>query len=190
MSQAGGRAPGEAGRQAGRVASSYRLRRGPALGVLLLVAVVGAYVVLRGSLSPQVDLSAPVTVPEAYAGTTYALDGVVCLRGRSTGASVASVSSPGGTRLGLRPPGSALAVAFPVDPGAVDRLEGARVPSGDELCTRLLVTPSATGEVRAGPVEITLHYGPFGLLSRTRTVRPPVVLQVTGTGTDPRRSAG
>jgi len=171
------------------VASQYRLKRGPAVALLLLVGVVGALLLARGSVKPGVDVYAAVTVPAAYDGTTYAFDGLVCLRGSSVGASVRGVSGGRDTRIGLRPADAAVTVAFPVAQDAVRPLDGADVPAGDQQCTRVLVSPHGQGEQRAGQVRVSFRYGPFGLLRTTARVTPPVTLQVTGRGQDPRASA-
>lgn len=167
-----------------------RLRRKTVLVVLLVVGVLGGLVIARGSLRPQATTTGPVTLPEAYAGTTYALDGMACLAARSvpvtvTGASDSELQGVR-TRAVLRPPSAPVTVAYPVPPDAGDPLVGARVAAGEERCFRVLVTASGTGERRAGPVEMRVRYGPFGLLRSTLRLTPPVTLQVTGTGADPR----
>ncbi len=159
------------------------------IGLLLLVGLVGGLLVLRSSTRPAVDVYGAVTVAEAYQGTTYGFDGLVCLRASSIGASVSSVRSSGDTRIGRTPEGARVAVAYPVPPDALASLEGVQIAAGDQLCTRLTVTPQGLGEQRAAPVEVRFRYGPLGLLRAGRTVTPPVTLQVTGTGTDPRTSA-
>ena len=53
----------------------------------------------------------------------------------------------------------------------------------------MLVTARGQGEQHAEPVQVHLRYGPFGLLRSTVDVTPPVVLQVTGDGDDPRTRA-
>ena len=171
------------------MASRYRLKRGPVLGLLLIIGVVGGLLVVRGSTRPVVDVYGAVAVPDAYEGTTYAFDGLVCLRASSIGASVGSVTTSGSTRIGLQPEGSRVAVAYPVPPEALGSLDGAEIAAGDQLCTRLVVTADGTGERRADPVRVQFRYGPFGLLRSTTTVQPPVTLQVTGTGPDPRAEA-
>lgn len=176
-----------------RRSSEYRLRRGPVLVLFLLLALAGSYVIGRNATRPQVAALGLVTVPQAYAGTTYSVDGVVCLRATSVGARVTGVT--GGTsrdmdtRLVLRPAGAPPAFAFPVAPDAGRPLAGLRIPAGDEQCVRVLVTGRAQGEQRAKPVTVKLSYGPFGLLRTSRTVTPNVLLQVTGTGADPRAAA-
>ncbi len=171
------------------MASEYRLKKGPVLGLLLVVGVVGALLLARNYVKPHVDVYAPVTVPAAYEGTTYAFDGLVCLRGSSSGATVSGTRDGRDTRLGLRPDGAPVTVAFPVAAGAVRPLAGAQVPAGEQRCARVVVTPHAQGDVRAQAVRVSFRYGPFGVLRSTATVVPPVTLQVTGTGTDPRTTA-
>ncbi|HEU0101847.1 MAG TPA: hypothetical protein VFR07_05950 [Mycobacteriales bacterium] len=171
------------------MAAEYRLKRGPILILLLVVGVVGALLVARSSVRPEVDVYSPVTVPAAYDGTTYAFDGLLCLRASSIGVTVDDVSSSGGTRLGLRPAGAPVTVAFPVEPDALAPLVGATVPAGDQVCTRLLLTAAGSGDRRAEPVRLAFRYGPFGVLRRSVTVTPPATLQVTGSGTDPRTTA-
>lgn len=168
------------------MASEYRLKRGPVLVLLAVVGVVGAFVLARGSVKPQVDVYGAITVPDAYEGTTYAFDGLVCLSASSVGASVRGDDQDGTTRIGLRPEGDAVTVAYPAPQDALAPLDGTSVPAGEQQCTRVLVTADAQGEVRADPVRVGFRYGPFGLLRSTTTVTPPVTLQVTGTGTDPR----
>lgn len=170
------------------MASEYRLKRGPVLVLLLVVGVVGALVLARSSVRPHIDVYGAVTVPAAYDGTTYAFDGLVCLRGSSVGATVRSTATQAGTRIGLRPDGAPPAVAFPVAADAVRPLDGTAIPAGDQTCTRVLVSPHGQGDRRAAPVSVSFRYGPFGLLRSTVRVTPPVTLQVTGTGTDPRTS--
>ena len=160
------------------------------LAGLAALGVLGALLISRGALRPELTTLAPVTVPQAYAGTTYAFDGLVCLAAKSVPAEItqASDSTLGTvrTRVVGRPAGAPVAVAFPVPPEAADPLVGGRVAAGDERCLRVLVTPSALGEHVAGPVRLQVRYGPFGLLRSGLEVTPPVRLQVTGTGTDPR----
>jgi len=172
--------------------SRYRLRRGPVVGLVLIVGLVGAYVIARGSLRPQLEVLAPVTVPGAYEGTTYAFDGLVCLRAGGVPVEVTGVDQADGgpvrTHLLRRPPG-APTVAFPVAAGAGLPVAGLRVPAGREPCLRVLATADGQGDQRAGQVTLHARYGPFGLLRAALEVRPPVLLQVTGTGRDPRADA-
>lgn len=175
------------------MSSTYRLKRGPALALLLIVGLVGSVLIGRASTRPTLYVLTPVTVPAAFAGTTYAFDGLVCLQAGSIGAEVSGVqtSTAAGVRteIALRPPGSPPAVAFPVDAGASAPLEGLRIAAGDDPCARVLVTGDGQGDRAAGPVEVRFRYGPFGVFRASSTVTPPVVLQVTGTGTDPRSTA-
>ena len=80
-------------------------------------------------------------------------------------------------------------MAFPVPDGASRDLVGLQLDAGEEQCVRVLTTATAQGEVRGAPVEVRFSYGPLGVLRSGLTVTPPVVLQVTGTGTDPRSEA-
>ncbi len=175
------------------MSSTYRLKRGPTLALLLVVGLIGVVLIGRSSTRPTLYVLVPVAVPAAYAGTTYAFDGLVCLQAGSVGAEVVGVdaSTVDGVRteIALRPPGAPPAVAFPVDPGASAPLEGLRIAAGDDPCARVLVTADGQGERAAGPVQVRFRYGPLGLFRTTATVTPPVVLQVTGTGTDPRSTA-
>lgn len=170
------------------MASRYRLKRGPVIGLALVVGVVGGFVLLRGSVRPTVDVAAPLAVPQAYDGTTYGFDGLVCVGASSVGATVRA-DDGAGTRIGLRPAGTPVTVAFPVAADALRPLDGARLSAGDELCTRLLVTPRGQGPQAAARVTLHFSYGPLGLLRTSRTVTPPITFQVTGTGTDPRAAA-
>ena len=175
------------------MSSTYRLKRGPALSVLVVIGVVGALLIGRSSTRPTLYVLVPVTVPAAYAGTTYAFDGLVCLQAGSVGAEVSGVEASTAqgvrTEIALRPPGAPPAVAFPVEAGASVPLEGLRIAGGDDQCARVLVTADGKGERAAGPVEVRFRYGPFGLFRAGSTVTPPVLLQVTGTGTDPRSTS-
>lgn len=168
------------------MASTYRLRRGPLIALIVIVGVLGALLLARGSGRPQVDVYGAVTVPDAYDGTTYAVDGLVCLRATSGDATVREATGSDRTRIGLRPQGAPPAVAFPVPADAVRSLDGAEVPAADSRCSRLLVTARGLGAQQADPVRLSFRYGPLGLLRTTVEVTPPVTLQVTGTGTDPR----
>lgn len=171
------------------MASQYRIKRGPVIGLLLIIGVVGGLLLARSSVRPKVEVYQGVSVPAAYDGTTYAFDGLVCVQASSIGATVDSVSSGSVTRLGLRPAADPVTVAFPVAAGAVLPLQGAKLAAGDQECTRLLLTARGMGDRRAEPIRLHFRYGPFGLLRSSITVTPPVTLQVTGTGTDPRTTA-
>ena len=168
---------------------SYRLRRGPVVGLLVLVGVVGALLLARVAARPRVEVFSSITVPTAYAGTTYAFDGLVCLHASSIGAEVVDVRAGPRTQLALRPPGEHVTVAFPVPARAAAPLVGTRLTAAEQQCTRLLVTPDDRGDLHAAPVSVRFRYGPLGLLRARVEVTPPVTLQVTGTGTDPRSAA-
>lgn len=171
-----------------------RVRRTPLLVVVLVVGVVGAAAIFALEARPDADAFVPVAVSDARVGTAYAFDGVLCLDSPSVDARVLSVEveqAPGGTTRVLEPPeGARTTLGFPVDDAAAGTApEDYRVPAGEQDCDlRLLVTPTELGTVDAGTVRVQLGYGPFGLLRRTAEVEPPVVLEVTGTGTDPRSS--
>jgi hypothetical protein len=133
-----------------------------------------------------------VPLDQAYVGTTYAFDGTLCLGSPRVSAKVVGIQvdqAPGGTTQVLEPAKDARPViGFPVEAAdAGSAVSDYRVPAGEQDCTlRVLVTPTETGAVRAGTVEVEMTYGPFGLLRRTATAVPQVTLDVTGTGTDPR----
>lgn len=171
-----------------------RVRRTPLLVVVLVVGVVGALAIFALEARPDAEAFVPVAVSDAHVGTAYAFDGVVCLDSPRVDARVLSVEveqAPGGTTQVLEPPeGARTTLGFPVDSAAAGSDPGGyRVPAGEQDCRlRLLVTPDEVGTVAAGAVRVQLGYGPFGLLRRTAEVRPPVVLEVTGTGPDPRSS--
>lgn len=184
-----------------RPRSQYRLKRGPVVALLLVVGLVGLFLIARSSTRPQVQTLAPVTVPDAYEGTTYAVDGLVCLKATALGARVTGVSAVGDstageesvagragvdTRLVDRPAGAPPAVAYPVPPDAGTDLAGLQLARGQERCVRVLTTAGGQGERSAEELEVRFAYGPFGILRSTATVTPPVLLQVTGTGSDPR----
>jgi hypothetical protein len=170
--------------------SDYRLKRGPVLVLLVLVGLVGVFLIGRSSTRPVLDVLAPVTVPDAYAGTAYGFDGLVCLRASSVGAEVSAVEGGTGsgvrTQLLRRAQGSPPTVAFPVEGEPGGPVVGLRVAAGDSSCLRVVVAADRQGEQRARQVQVHVAYGPLGLLRSTLEVTPPVVLQVTGTGRDPR----
>ena len=168
--------------------AGYRLRRGPALVLLIAVGVIGSLLILRSQLRPALDVYNPVTVDQAAAGTTYAVDDQLCLRGAQVGATVRSVDV-GGVVTGLQVAGARPVIAFPVDPEDGEDLVGARVPARDDLCVRLLVSGEEQGSFRAPEVSISLRYGPLGLFRRTFDVTPPTTLVVDRTGRDPRLDA-
>lgn len=170
------------------------MRRNPLLLAVLAVGVVGAAAIVVLGTRPDVTADVPIAVSDAYVGSAYAFDGALCLDSPSVDARVLSVEveqSPGGTTQVLQPPEDArTTLGFPVDDAAAGTdPEGYRVPAGEQDCgLRLLVTPTELGTVDAGTVRLRLGYGPLGLLRRTAEVRPPVVLEVTATGSDPRSS--
>jgi hypothetical protein len=173
---------------AGRLRGRFR-RRTLLLGVLVVAVLSGLLVFALGA-RPTAELGGQVLAEPTYVGSTYAFDGVVCLGSQVAGSTVEGVEveqAEGTTTELVRGPDGAPTLGFPVDPEAQEDLEGLEVPAGELDCTqRLLVTPDRQGRVEAGTVEVRLRYGPGGLLRRTVTVRPDVVLQVTGTGPDPR----
>lgn len=174
-----------------RVRGRYR-RRTLLLGVLAVAVVIGLLLFALGA-RPSADPLAPVGLQLAHVGTTYAFDGVVCVGSVVTGSTVAGVTveqAPGGTTQLVRPPQGPPTLGFPVDPDAGEPVDGFDVPAGGQDCTlRVLVTPERQGRVEAGTLLLRLRYGPGGLLRRTASVRPQVVLDVTATGPDPRAAA-
>lgn len=169
--------------------SQYRLKRGPVLALLLLIGLVGAFVIARSSTRPQVEALPLVTVPEAHAGTTYAVDGLVCLKATAVGARVTEVEAEDATptvELVQRPQGAPPAIAYPVAPDGGSPLEGLELDRGEERCVRVLGRSDAQGDQRAGPLEVRFAYGPLGLLRAGVAVTPQLLLQVRNTGTDPR----
>ena len=168
-----------------------RTRRRTVVLALIAVGLVGAAVILGAQLRPSLLVYAPVTVQQARVGTTYAVDEQVCLSASAGGAVVRAVRG-GGERGGLvtdlvrAPDDAPPVIAFPVDPRDSRPLDGAQVPAGDVLCPRLQLRGQRLGELAPPPLQVVLGYGPGGLFRRTLTVRPPTVLQVTGTGRDPR----
>lgn len=170
-----------------------RLRRVPRRRLLLGVlgiAILGAGLVVALGARPTARATFPVGLEQGYAGTTYAFDGVVCVQSQVASATVDGVrirQAAGSTTRLVRPSGGPPTLGFPVDPSGSAPAEGYRIPVGDEDCgLRLLVTPDRTGDLRAGEVELTLRYGPGGLLRSTVTLSPPLTLDVTQTGKDPR----
>ena len=167
-----------------------RIKRKPALLVLLVVGVVGGVLIFALQARPSASSPSVVGLEKGYVGTTYAFDGAVCLGSATVAATVLSVEveqARGSTaRLVLPPEDGTPILGFPTDDDGRD-VTGYRVPAGQDDCTlRLLVRPEATGAVRPGGVKVRLGYGPLGLLRRTAQVRPQVVLDVTGEGQDPR----
>jgi len=169
------------------------VRRRPLLLGALVVAVVSGVVLFAVGARPSGDALAPVGLEQAHVGTTYAFDGVVCLGSQVTASTVDGVTveqAPGGTTALVRPPRGPLTIGFPVDPDAGGSAAGYELAAGAQDCTlRVLVTPDERGTVEAGTLQVRLRYGPFGLLRRTVSVRPEVVLQVTATGPDPRAAS-
>jgi hypothetical protein len=166
-----------------------RVRRRPLLIWVLLIGVVGAFVILALGARPSAEPSGVIGLERAYAGTTYAFDGAICLGSPQVAAEVRSVEveqAPGSTTELVRPPDGPPSVGFPVSQDGED-VRGYRLPAGEDDCTlRVLVTPERQGRVEAGTLRISMSYGPFGLLRRTAEVRPELVLDVTGEGEDPR----
>ncbi len=168
-----------------------RVRRRPLLLGVLVVAVLSGVLVFAQGARPTADPSVQVVSP-AYAGTTYAFDGVVCVGSQVTGSSIAGVEveqAPGGRTELVRAPDGPPTIGFPFDPHDSASLEGYELPAGEQDCRlRVLVTPDRLGRVEAGLLRIRLRYGPGGLLRHTASVRPDVALAVEGTGPDPRAS--
>lgn len=167
-----------------------RVKRKPALLVLLSVGLVGGLTIFALQARPSASSPAAIGLEQAYVGTTYAFDGAVCLGSATVASEVLSVeveqAAGSTTRLVLPPADAAPTLGFPTEDEGRD-VTGYRVPAGQDDCTlRLLVTPDDKGAVRPGTVRVQLGYGPFGLLRRTAEVRPQVSLDVTGEGTDPR----
>ena len=167
-----------------------RWRRGPLLLGVLVVAVVSGLLVFALGARPSADPGGRVLASPAHVGTTYAFDGVVCLGSQVTGSTVAGVEveqAAGSTTDLVRPPTGPITLGFPVDPQDGEPVDGFGVAAGEQDCTlRLLVTPDRKGRIDAGVLKIRLRYGPGGLLRRTASVRPDVVLDVAETGPDPR----
>jgi hypothetical protein len=174
---------------AGRVRG--RVRRRPLLIGVLAVGVLGALAIFALSARPSAEPSVTIGLERAYAGTTYAFDGAICLGSPQVASQVRAVEveqAPGSTTALVRPPDEPPSVGFPVA-GDGEDVAGYRLPAGEDDCTlRVLVTPEQQGTVQAGTLRITMSYGPFGLLRRTAEVQPLLTLDVTGTGQDPRAS--
>jgi hypothetical protein len=170
-----------------------RWRRRPLLLGVLAVAVVSGLVVFAVGARPSADPVGEVLASPAHVGTTYAFDGVVCVGSQVTGSTVVGVGvqqAAGGRTELVRTPDGPPYLGFPVDPDDGRPVDGLDVPAGEQDCTlRLLVTPDRRGRIAAGELEVRLRYGPFGLLRRTASVRPDVVLDVQETGPDPRATA-
>ena len=170
------------------------MRRKPLLLSLLAVGVVGGVVIFALQSRPDAGGTDAVRLGDAYAGTDYAFDGTLCLDSPVVDAEVLSIEveqAPGSTTRVLVPGEDArVTLGFPVQDDSGEVPVGYVVPSGETDCTlRVLVTPEEQGTVEAGTVRVRLGYGPFGLLRRTAEVQLQVVLDVTGTGTDPRSEA-
>jgi hypothetical protein len=178
----------EHGAVAARVRGRFR-RRDLLLGVLV-VAVVSGLLLWTLAARPTADALGSVGVERAHVGTTYGFDGVVCLGSDLASSTVDGVTvqqAPGGRTALVRVPEESITLGFPVDPDAGGPVDGFEVPAGERDCTlRVLLTPDEQGRVEAGLLELHLRYGPFGLLRRTASVRPDLVLDVTETGPDPR----
>ncbi len=157
---------------------------------MVAVALVSGAAVLALGARPTAELGGQVVAEPAYVGTTYAFDGVVCLGSQVTGSTVegVQVEQASGTTIDLVPaPEGPPTLGFPVDPQDQEEVEGHDLASGQLDCTlRLLVTPTRQGRLDVGTLKVRLSYGPGGLLRRTASVRPDVVLEVAGTGPDPR----
>ena len=169
----------------------YRLRRGPALALLVLVGVVGSAVILATQLRPSLEVYDAVRVEDAAVGTTYAVDEQLCLRTAQVSARVDRVRVDGdpdalALEVALPPDDRPPVIAFPVAPDAAAPLEGAVVPARDVLCLRLLLRPEEQGVLAAPEVAVRVRYGPFGVFRRTFTPRPPTTVEADRTGQDPR----
>lgn len=187
--------PARAARLQGRPGSSRRRRlrgrfrrRSLLLAVLVVALVSGLLLVGLGS-RPSASAESAVPVEAAYVGTTYGFDELVCLGAQVLSARVEGVrvrQGEGSTTRLVRAPDAPPTLGFPVPDGGA-ALDGLTVAPGEQDCTtRLLVTPTRKGAVRAGTLRVRLAYGPGRLLHRTVAVTPQVSLDVTGTGRDPR----
>lgn len=168
-----------------------RFRRKPLLLGVLAAGVVSLLLIVTLGARPTAEAVQAVPVEQAYVGTTYGFDGLVCLGSQLFPSTVDSVSveqAEGTATQLVRAPDAAPTLGFPVADGG-ESVDGLVVAAGEKDCTlRLLVTPDRQGALRAGAVTVRLRYGPGGLLRRSATVRPAATLDVTGTGTDPRSS--
>ena len=168
------------------------MRRTPLLIGVLAVGVLGGFAIFALQARPDASGTVVIGLEDAYVDTAYAFDGTLCLESPRVSAQVVGIEveqAPGGTTTVLEPPqGARPVIGFPVDESdAGTPVDDYSVAPGAQDCTlRVLVTPTGTGTVQAGTVEVELAYGPFGLLRRTATAAPQVTLDVTGTGTDPR----
>lgn len=170
--------------------SRRRFRRRTLLLGVLAIAVVSGLAVVAWTARPSADPVGELVAEPAYVGSTYAFDGVVCVGSVVTSSRVLDVTveqAPGGTTELVRAPDGPPTLGFPVGAGEAEPVEGLDVPAGRQDCTlRVLLTPDREGPVEAGTLEVTMAYGPGGLLRRTDSVQPDVALSVTGTGPDPR----
>lgn len=174
----------------GGVALRGRVRRRPLLIGVAVVAVASGVAVFALGARPDVEVLNAVPLERGFVDTTYAYDGLVCVGSQVTGTRVSGVTAGAAdgaeVQLVQPPAGSPPTVGFPVRDGG-SPAAGYQVPAGEPECgLRLLVRPTRTGTVTAGELELSLAYGPGGLLRRTVQVQPDVTLQVTGTGPDPR----
>lgn len=172
-----------------------RLRRRPLLLGVLAVALLAGLALVTSWIRPAVDSGGSVALPDGHVGTPYAFDGVVCLGSGQLGATVEAVEveqAPGGTTsLVAAPQDEPPTLGFPVQDAEGGSLVGRQVPAGEQDClTRLVVVPDDEGTVQPGRVRVTYGYGPGGLLPRTSSLQPDVVLEVTQTGPDPRLTPG
>jgi hypothetical protein len=167
------------------------VRRGPLLLGVLVVAVVSGFAVFALGARPSVEVLNAVPVEDAYVGTTYAFDGLVCVGSqvattRVTGVEVEPVEGVQ-TQVVRAPADEPPTVGFPVDPSGAEPVDGLEIPAGEPDCGfRVLVTPEQTGQVEVSGLRISTSYGPGGLLRRTLEATPQLTLDVTGTGPDPR----
>lgn len=158
---------------------------------MLAVALLGALVLVASWVRPTLEPGTRIALEDAYEGTAYAFDGLVCLGTGQVGARVTSVeveqAEGSTTRLVQAPDDAPPTLGFPVDEADGASLEGRRVAAGELDCeARLVVEPESQGAVAPGRVRVTFAYGPGGVLRRTASLRPAVTLDVTRTGRDPR----
>ena len=157
---------------------------------MLVLAVVSGLLVVAVGARPTAESGGQVVAEQISAGTTYAFDGVVCLGSQVTASTIegVQVQQSGGTTIDLvRGPDGPPLLGYPVDPEAQEEVEGLELAAGALDCTlRLLVTPDRQGRLEVGTLQVSMSYGPGGLLRRTASLRPDVALEVRGTGPDPR----
>lgn len=171
-----------------------RVRRGPLLVGVLVVAVVSGIAVFALGARPSVEVLNAVPVEAAYVGTTYAFDGLVCVGSQVTTTRVSGVEVEPvegvSTQVVRAPADEPPTVGFPVDAGSAEPVDGLEIPAGEPDCGfRVLVTPEQTGQAAVRDLRIRTTYGPGGLLRRTLEAAPQITLEVTGTGPDPRSSS-